>query len=391
MKVLAKISKNRWFVFIFFWMLNFLLGVLYKYHYLTTTKHLSYTWIPDAIFFTYLIFHLIREKQIKVLASIGLLLLFKFIGSYGLYEDYESPYYFFRDVFKTWMGYVYIFPLFLFLKPLAIKFSNRIPKALNLSLIYWSLFIVLGVILGYFIDVYFFRTYESWERFGIAGWLFPSSYVSYLYIFLLLILYSLSIQNSNKKIYKYLLALVSLAALFSGTKTVYAFLFSFFMIISVKYKLYRKAYFLACIAIGLIGLGLFREKLSQSFSVLINLFKEEDVLTFILSYRNHNFIETWNTLKSDWGVGNYLFGGVNNRTQLTELAFPDLFFNFGLLGSLLFIFTYYQVVFKALNWNIYKLVFLILCVLLIAMGGNFFDRIAIAYLLVILYYLHYKS
>lgn len=391
MSWLIKTSKFKWNIFIFFWMLNFVIGVYYKFHYFTKAEHLHYTWIPDTIFFLSLIYYLIKENEFKVLSSIGLLLLFKFLGSFSLYSTYESLYYFVRDVFKTWMSYVYIFPLFIFLKPvLTAKSKNQIPKLLDLSILIWSLIIVLGVFLGYFINTYFLKTYESLERFGISGWLFPSSYVSYLYMLLLIILYSLSIQYPIKKTYKYLLFLVSLAALFSGTKTVYAFLISFYAIISLKTKVYKKAYFIGFFLIGVLSLIFFRENLLQSFSVLVNLFKEEDLLTFVLSYRNHNLIYTWDILKLDWGTWNYLLGGINNRTQLTELAFADLFFNFGALGSILFILTYYQVILRFIEWNLDKIVFFTLCVLLIAMGGNFFDKIATAYLLSILFYLHYK-
>lgn len=191
--------------------------------------------------------------------------------------------------------------------------------------------------------------------------------------------------------YLVLLFTLSLAALFSGTKSTYLFLLLFYTLYVVEKKYYKKKYFWLFFTGIMICIFSMYSKLVSVFSVLVDLYEKESFWTFALSYRDQSLQSSLLLVKENWTWINYLFGGLNNTSQLTELAFVDLFLNFGILGSLAFFLLYLYCILKKLAWTPWYLALGLGILLLIALGGNFLDRIYLAYWLVLYYSIAYKA
>lgn len=385
------LRDKRWQLFLLFWVVNVVLSIVYKFYYYHTGQHLHYTWLPDMLFFLLLIIAISPKENGLVLVGVFSLLLFKIIGSWSIASHYPNDIDLYKDVIKTWMGYVYIFPLFLLLSNGVEKKPIEIPKYVKHGFVVLAGGLACSVFVGLLIKAKVFQTYLNPNRFGISGFLYPSSYVSYFYILSISATYLLHKRVPAKRTYSILLYTLSLAALLSGTKSTYLFLLVFYTLYIIDKQYYRKKWLWAILgAIGLL-LVYFRHKLASVFSVLLELYQKEDFLTFALSYRNIYAQSTWVFIQENWTWVNYLFGGLDNVNQLTEMAFIDLFLNFGILGSGLFIILYYRLIIRLLDWSPMHMVVAISIIILIAIGGNFFDRIHLAYWLALLLLLNQKG
>lgn len=390
-KVRILLQDKRWQLFLIFWIVNVVVSIVYKFYYYHTGQHLHYTWVPDMLFFLLLIMAIPPKENGLVLIGMLSLLLFKVIGSWTIAPHYPNGIDLYKDVIKTWMGYVYIFPLFLFLSKVTEEKSIVIPKYIKHSFVVLAGGFAFSVFVGLLFDGHIFHTYPNPTRFGISGFLYPSSYVSFFYIFSISSAYLLHRSMPSKKVYPILLYTLSLAAIFSGTKSAYLFLLVFYTLFIIQKGYHREKWlWLLLSALILILVGL-RHKLASVFYVLLELYQKEDFLTFALSYRNIYAQSTWAFIQENWTWVNYLFGGLDNVNQLTEMAFIDLFLNFGALGFGLFMYLYYRLITRYLHWSTMSLVMAVSILILIAIGGNFFDRIHHAYWLVFLFLLQVKN
>lgn len=390
-KMQTLLQNKKWQLFLIFWIVNVSLSIAYKFYYFHTGLHLQYTWLPDMFFFLLLIAAISPKKNGLALIGMFFLLLFKVIGSWTIAPHYPNDIDLFKDVVKTWMGYIYIFPLFLFLSNVAEKKPIIIPEYIKHGFVILAGGLALSVFIGLLFKAHIFHTYPRPTRFGISGLLYPSSYVSFFYIFSISSAYLLHKRMPSRKVYSILLYTLSLAAIFSGTKSTYLFLLMFYTLFIIEKKYYqKKRIWLLLSALALLLLAL-RHKLASVFYVLLELYQKEDFITFALSYRNVYAQDTWLFVQENWTWVNYLFGGLDNVNQLTEMAFIDLFLNFGALGSGLFLYLYYRLITRHLSWPTLSLVMAASIILLIAMGGNFFDRIYLAYWLVFLFLLQVKN
>lgn len=390
-KVQILLQEKRWQLFLIFWVVNVVLAIVYKFYYYHTWQHLHYTWVSDMLFFLLLIIAIPRKKNSLAILGIILLLLCKSIGSWTIAPYYPNHFDLYKDVAKTWMGYVYIFPLFLFLSDVAADRPIVIPKFIKHGFVVLAGGFAMSAFVGLLVNAHVLHTYPNPTRFGISGFLYPSSYVSYFYILSIFSTYLLHKRMPSKKVYSILLYTLSLAAILSGTKSAYLFLLLFYTFYIIEQQYYRKKWLWAILgAIGLL-LVFLRHKLASLFSVLLELYQKEDFLTFALSYRNIYAQGTWAFIQENWTWVNYLFGGLDNVNQLTEMAFIDLFLNFGILGTSLFLYMYYRLIIRFLQWSPMNIMVAISILLLIAIGGNFFDRIDLVYWLVLLLLLQTKS
>ena len=390
-KVQIVLQDKRWQLFLVFWIVNVVLSIMYKFYYYHTGQHLHYTWVPDMLFFLLLILAIPPKENGSVIIGIFSLLLFKAIGSWTIAPHYPNEIDVYKDVIKTWMGYVYIFPLFLFLSKVAEKKSLVIPKYVRQGFIVLAGGFALTVFVGLVFNAHIFHTYPNPTRFGLSGLLYPSSYVSFFYILSISSAYLLHRSMPSKKVYSILLYTLSLAAIFSGTKSTYLFLLVFYTLIIIEKGYYQKKWLWLLLGALVLLLVVFRHKLASVFYVLLELYQKEDFLTFALSYRNVYAQGTWTFIQENWTWVNYLFGGLDNVNQLTEMAFIDLFLNFGALGFGLFLYLYYRLITRYLRWSTMGLVMAASILLIIAIGGNFFDRIDHEYWLVFLLLLLVKN
>src|SRR5690625_1858964 len=385
------LQSNKCQLFLVFWIINVMLSIAYKFYYYHTGNHLLYTWTPDILFFALVVLSIFSKENSSVILGIMLLLLCKIIGSWSIASFYPNQMDLYKDVVKTWMGYVYIFPLFLFLSKTADNITIEIPEQVKQAFVILAGAFAVSVFVGLVLQTHIFHTYPNPTRFGISGLLYPSSYVSYFYVTSISTTYLLRKRMPSKKVYSILLYTLSLAAIFSGTKSTYLFLLVFYTLYVLDNQYYRKKWLWGLIGVAILGLIAIRHKLASVFHVLVELYQKEDFITFALSYRNIYAQSTLLFIQENWTWKNYVFGGLDNVNQLTEMAFIDLFLNFGILGTSVFLLLYYRFIIRHIKWSLVNLVITICIVILISVGGNFFDRVYLAPWLVILFLLQAKE
>jgi hypothetical protein len=97
-------------------------------------------------------------------------------------------------------------------------------------------------------------------------------------------------------------------------------------------------------------------------------------------------------IKENWTFVNYCFGGVTDFTTKSEMGFIDVFYFFGLIGGLLFLWSYFKS-YLTFNFNRINVAFLSLLVIIIFFAGNFFLYTTIPFLMIVLRerFLKYKT
>lgn len=371
------INKKAHAIFIVFWGISILGTIVYKYNLsIRTFDHTQFTWVADFVFLILISTLAFARKHYLLPLSLIVLLIFKSIGSFSIYGEFSEKTDLYKEIVKTAVGYAFIFFVFSFLK----TFNNEKLKKTQTFFKSLSLLVYALIFIGAGFSISFFKTYLG-TRFGYSGFLYPSSYASYFVILSILIHYFYSIKIEKQSIVYLLLA--SIAGLFIGTKAVYLFLFLFWGIYFFKHKLYNYKTFWAFITVIIIAFVLFFDKiftyLIEKFAVLFELFENNSILTFVLSYRDISFKNATTFISENWGFYNFIVGGVNRKELLIEMSFFDLILNFGLLGAILFISFYYFIIVKHIQRNTYIYLLLGSLLLITLLSGNFFDRLYLSY------------
>ena len=387
-KVKNCLLRYKWQLFLVFWLANVVLSIVYKFYYYYTGNHLQYTWVSDMFFLMFLFIAISKKENKWIFISIAFLLLCKIIGSTSITSFYQTDFQLYKDVIKTWMGYVFLFPLFLFLIDNQQQTNQQlvIPSYMQKSFVMVAGGLAISVFVGLIFKSYVFYTYTGTERFGFSGFIYPFSYVSYFYMLSIPTTYYLHKHLPKEKMFLVLLYVLVLAAIFAGTKSTYLFLLFFCFLLILDRALYKNKWFWVTSVGALVLTLLIHKKILQIFLVLVDLYEKERFWTFALSYRDFKIHNNVIFVQENWTWANYLFGGLNNSTQLTEMAFVDLFLNFGGLGTILFLYLYYHYILKRLVFTPFNLAIGVGLLILIGLGGNFFDRVYLAYWLV-LYFL----
>ncbi len=362
-------------LFSIFWCINLFFILIYKENYFSFNIHTPFIWILDFIFIIYLIWSQPKE-QLKYFFVIFFIFMFlKILGSLSILNEYKDNKQFLIDIIRTPINYM--FPFFLYLSFKDIQ-KKEIIKIFN-TYKYLSLLIQITILIGFIFSIHFFETYRG-NRFGYSGILYPSSFSSYFIILNLMILY---FYNEKISDIKYFLYFSFIVALLIGTKTVYMFLGVFILYIFVTKKLFKNRYFFILLTVIGVSLFVFQSKLKiyfyNTFSNLIDLYNNQDVITFIFSYRNIHLREIFDYIQNHWSFYNYLIGGINRKQTLAEMSLIDIFFNFGILGLIFYLGLIFLFI-KNKNFS-FKFFFLLLF-FLTALAGNFFNTTVIAYSLV---------
>src|SRR5699024_10784799 len=170
------LQHKKWQLFLMFWIVNVLLSVAYKFYYYHTGDHLPYTWIPDMLFLSLVIIATLSKRNILAFLGVLFLFLFKAIGSWSIASFYPTQMDLAKDVVKTSMGYVCLFPLFLFVSK-----NNPIerPRSVKHTFVIVAGVFALSLFVGLVLPFHVFDPYSNPSRLGVSGLLYPSSYVSY--------------------------------------------------------------------------------------------------------------------------------------------------------------------------------------------------------------------
>lgn len=285
------------------------------------------------LFFIAVIFILIKNIHInKIYQDFILLLLLLFIyllGTLPFVMMHYGALALTRDIiayskFLYFLVIISVIPLILY----------KVKDIHKVKIMYeWIVLITsLAIIFGFLFHIDLFKSYGD-VRFGYKGVIYAVNETGFF--FLIAYLYLL-IELFAKKVHGVLFILVPIAAILTGTKAAFLgiVISSFIYVLLVKRRLI--IYFIfAFTCVVFLMVYLFHTYASM-FDWFIYSLTQSDLITVFLSGRDKYIIDRFLPLINDWGVINYLFGGVNLQIQAVEMDFFDLFSQLGLCGFLLY-------------------------------------------------------
>lgn len=365
-KAFKSISKFNWFLL--FLLFFFISEASYKWFLWEGYRHVRIAAvvkiIAQAIMLLVIIVH--RRKVMHYLLVLILLLFFFTIGQLSLETQGFSWYN--LEYFNI---SIYSFLLFLFFY-CAEPNNDQISKGLKLYEIIISINAVLAIV-GFLFSIRYFETYRG-TRFGYDGLLMKSSYSSYFN--LIALFYSYHKYFILRRLHVGVLVLVIAASLLSGTKASWLglVLVSFYFVYRTK-ALSLRVISMSLIALLLLFVASWDYLLSILYKVLpvhAEVIEEYGFITGLLSFRNLILVENLLPfIGKKWTFVNYLFGGMGDIMLKSGIDPIDLFYFFGLIGSIIYIYLFKSLFFN----NHYQkdlVVFMIFVVIISIFAGNFF-------------------
>lgn len=326
--------------------------------------------ITKAVVLIFMVFAVFSRFRInwRQLVFFGLLTVAFTIGQLALIPSFTG---YNMTTFSRFM-----FPLVLFLFFTNFKISA---KARRLLFLVFEGFLTLNFILiliGLLGNTYVLKTYLG-SRFGVNGLLLTSATSTYVYFCALgyfYFVYSWSMFRQRR------FWITLLSCLLIGTKSLYlgVVLFGLLLLLECNFK-YKKA----VLGIGVLVFAFVSFALLYWVPEFVQIREQDGLLSAVLSYRDQLFLEhTWPYIQEQWGVVNYLFGGVADFTMRSQMEFVDLFFFWGTLGGLLYLFVFGRLYFtQTLTRG--QLLFFVLLALIVFVAGNFFTYTSIPLYLVL--------
>ena len=263
-------------------------------------------------------------KQSKILLWIGSIVAVFIIGQLFLDPNFDK-----KAIINVTK---YIFPLIAFAFYTQNNIDNnsmrRLTKAFEIIIVINSI----TILLGFLFDIQSFRTYFG-HRFGYNGLLITSATSTYVYF---IALFYFLIKYKERFIYSPLTLLTLLSGLLIGTKSLYlgiALILGFYIL---KY-LPIKTRNISVLILSALTLGGFYYLFYQTYTFK-KILQEDGFLSMVFSYRLDLFTDDMLPyIKKEWGVINYIFGGIFDVKTRSQMAVFDSFYFFGDFLALYFI------------------------------------------------------
>lgn len=266
----------------------------------------------------------------------------------------------------------YLFPIVLLLYVnefrIGINFRNLLFRNFEKIVFFNSVLIICGLVFG----IHYFKTYPG-TRFGYNGLLVTSATSTYFYaitVVYYLFRYSIALFNSTYRI------IVFVSILFVGTKSLYLFFALIFIIYALLYA--PRRFKILFFSFSLMTLLFF-----YYFFIEMKDFSDIDFMGSISSSRTLILKELMLPfINENWGIQNYLFGGINNIVSRPQMGVFDMFYFLGIIGTIfyLWIFKTSYFVFKVTPT---QMICFIIIGLTIFVSGNFFlNTSVVIYLLI---------
>lgn len=268
--------------------------------------------------------------------------------------------------------------MFLFFTTLNLSKSQ---KEQGLKVFEWIIIInSIAIFFGLIFNFYYFTTYLVGGRFGFDGFLVKSSYASYFYL-IAIFYYTHKYFIKKQGNFIFFIILFS-AAVLTGTKASLLAIVLALLYVFLKKKLYKKK-------AVLVSLFLLLSLFILSFSTIYAFFLEKSetfrpiienkgFFTAVFSYRNLILTEeTIPYIEANWGFFNYFFGGIGDIITKSGFDFIDLFYSFGIIGMLLYVYTF-KLLFFTFKINFDSVYFLLTLIIVSSLGGNLFYNSSIA-------------
>jgi len=278
--------------------------------------------------------------------------------------------------------------LFIILALLYVQAIKDIEKLYPLFFKAFEVFIVINsicILLGLLLPTDWFNTYYgNHNRFGLNGIILRSGAATYIYWIALYYYVTECFVLKKKKYFQ--LALVAVASLLLGTKAMlvgYVFLAGYLFIF---WRGYKKTWMVITILVVLVGGLLFMDDLlylliknSPSFQAV---YEENGIWSVIFSLRDQHLLEEMLPLiQEKWTWRNYLFGGGFNMHYRSQFGVLDLFYFFGIVGTVAYLFIFSKL-FCTFKLNVTTSIFLIGTFVLMAFSANFFYETILAFHLI---------
>lgn len=274
----------------------------------------------------------------------------------------------------------YLLPIFLFLYfikyPLTEKSRQHLFRAFEYLMIFNGILIFLGLIF----EISLFNSYR-YGRWGYNGLFISTATSSYIYA-IAIFYFLLSLKNDFVKNWKSIFVIV--CCLLTGTKIVYIALFGSLLIYLLFYtnlnRKQRNALLISILAVFSILAYIF----FFQWGIFNTIRQEQGLVSAILSYRDDLFFqETIPFIQENWQLPNYLFGGISDLNIRSQMGFVDVFLFWGIIGGLLYLFTFYKTFVP--KFLVKNAVYIILILtLMVFLAGNFFENASVAIYLLIL-------
>ncbi|WP_298550543.1 hypothetical protein [uncultured Algibacter sp.] len=233
------------------------------------------------------------------------------------------------------------------------------------------------IILAVTFDFQIFRTYFT-ERFGYNGLLVTSASSSFIYAIAIVYMFAKYKNNLFKNWTNYI---ILIAVVFVGTKALYLFSFCFFGFYFWVYSnINKRILVLLLVAVVVLVTYVF----FFQFGIFNQIREEYGLISSFFSFRDRLLLErTIPYITENWSISNYLFGGINDLSTKSQMELVDIFYYFGILGGLYYLYIYLKAFFTFKpNINIVFLLGVLLFIVFLA--GNFFTYSSIVVYLVIL-------
>ena len=232
------------------------------------------------------------------------------------------------------------------------------------------------IFLGFFFSLKPLATYYP-GRFGYSGFLYGTSKPSYIYIIAMLY-FAYKNLTSNSVLSLLGFVFISLGALLIGTKSI---ILGFGLV--WFFWLWKRFNLALAIILGFTAMVLGIGVVVQG-DIFQDILERQEFISLLLSNRNlllTNIVIPH--VKEYWSIINYLFGGFSNVNIRAQMAFVDLFYFFGFIGSIIYLLLFSTNFFK-FNISRKKVIFLIGFFAIVAISGNFFFNAIFAVYCVVL-------
>ncbi|MFK5878243.1 MAG: hypothetical protein QM478_01970 [Flavobacteriaceae bacterium] len=221
---------------------------------------------------------------------------------------------------------------------------------------------------GYFFDIIAFKSYT--HRFGFNGVFKSNAEASYFYMLIITLFYI-----SKEKYSRIFLAVGLLSTLFIGSKTLYFFLLIFGCLIVYNkvqckirdsyIKFFRAIFFIIAILIFSLGVVF----IIKQNATLNRLYTDKGLFTAFLSTRDILVENAFAEMFTNWSFVHYFIGGIGSISLTTQTDFIDLFLNYGIIGSIIYIIIFILNTYSYTNLKVLLLVSPVLASMLLR--GNF--------------------
>lgn len=249
-----------------------------------------------------------------------------------------------------------------------------------------------SVIIGVLFEIKIFKAYYFGNRFGYNGILRNATHASYIFMLYICYFYYKQINHPNlkNKIFFYSTFLISILL---STKAILLFIILFCFYVFIKRKSKKLfAIFVTSLFLVIINYQWIIENIIRKyFNVLYQLYLERGLTTMLFSYRNESISKYFSPyIKENWSLLNYLVGGAEFNFHRTEFELIDLFWFFGIFGTMYFIWMFHKFIFPFTY--LIKYVPLLFIVFISFLAGSFFSSVPVMTILfVIMLYLKQDS